>query len=357
MKLGIQSLQFTSDPGRRVADQIDDAIEVLHEADRLGFDWVSASQHWVSAPTRWPQPFPLLARLAPEVPHMRLMTQMLILPLHHPVDTAEQISTLDHCTRGRLTVGCAIGYREVELESAGISRKDRVSRMEESISLMKLLWSGETVHHNGKWWTLNGGQAGFTPFQQPHPPLVLAAQSEAAARRAARIGNGVFFGPQVSFASLRHLVRLYGQAAAEYGTEPAVIGAGRSVMLASTKEEAIKAAREYANRTMSMYSGWDMQERGMAALELDDRDIASWALVGSPQDIVEGIVRAAQDVGLNHITLTAYNLPKDQRARIEYVQQLGEEVVTPVKKLLGELSDHEGSVTAHPQAMRAEKTR
>jgi alkanesulfonate monooxygenase SsuD/methylene tetrahydromethanopterin reductase-like flavin-dependent oxidoreductase (luciferase family) len=334
MSLGIQSLQLTSDRTRPVADQIDDAIEVLREADGLGFDWVSASQHWISAPTVWPQPFPLLARLAPEVPNMRLLTQMLIVPLHHPVDTAEQITTLDHCTRGRLTVGCAIGYRAVELDTAGFTRADRVSRMEESIGLMKRLWTGERVDHQGRWWHLDGGQVGFTPYQRPHPPLVLAAQSAAATRRAARIGDGVFFGPQISFSDLVPLVRVYRDTAAEQGRRPGIIGAGRSVMLGHDKEQAIRAAREYAEKTMRMYSGWDMQERGMAALELDDQAIDSWALAGSPQDIVEGICRAAEEVGLDHITLTAYNLPKDQQARIEYVRRLGEEVVRPVKKLL-----------------------
>lgn len=335
MKLGIQSLQFMSGSVRPIADLLDDAIEVLREADRLGFDWVSASQHWVSAPTIWPQPLPVLARLAPEVPHMRLMTQMLVLPLHNPIDVAEQVSTLDHISRGRVTLGCAVGYRELELEAAGFKRADRVGRLEESLELMKRLWAGEEVWHRGRWWTLSGGQVGFRPYQEPHPPVVLAAQSPGAVRRAARLGDGVFFGPQMGFADIATLAELYRREADRIGHSVGMIGAGRSVMLGTSRGKAAQAAYDYAEKTMSMYSGWDMQERGMVDLHLDQRDLGSWALIGSSADIVEQIAHAA-DGGLDHITLTAYNLPRDRSARLEYVQRLGEEVVAPVKRMLGD---------------------
>lgn len=92
MQLGIQTLQFLNDPTRPLADQIEELVLVAREADRQGVAWLSASQHWLSAPTIWPQPFPILARLAGEAPRARLMTQMLLLPLHNPVQIAEDIA-------------------------------------------------------------------------------------------------------------------------------------------------------------------------------------------------------------------------------------------------------------------------
>jgi len=70
-----------------------------------------------------------------------LRTSMLLLPLLNPVDAAENIATLDHITHGRLDVGVAIGYREKELEAAGLTRKDRVPKLEESLDVMKRLMS------------------------------------------------------------------------------------------------------------------------------------------------------------------------------------------------------------------------
>ena len=85
----------------------------------MGFAWVSIGHHWVSHPTVWPQPIPMLARLAPETGTMRLKTSMLLLPLLNPVDVAENVVTLDHITHGRLDLGVAIGYRETRAGGGG----------------------------------------------------------------------------------------------------------------------------------------------------------------------------------------------------------------------------------------------
>ncbi|MEU4227794.1 LLM class flavin-dependent oxidoreductase [Nonomuraea sp. NPDC026600] len=334
MKLGIQSLQFTSSRERPMAEQFEDALESLRYADEGGFDWISASQHWMSAPTVWPQPFPWISHMAAEFKNIGFMTQMLVLPLHNAVDVAEQFATIDHLSRGRLILGCANGYRELELTAAGVSRKDRTSRVEEGIALMKALWSGRPVEFEGRWWNVQGGQMGYSPYRQPHPPIVLAAQSIGATKRAARIAEGVFYGPQASFGEIEPLIELYRRTAEEHERQPGIIGAGRAIMIADSREAALRSAHAYAEKTMKMYSGWDMQEPGMASLRLEG-DLDEWAIIGWPQDCVEQILKA-HAVGLNHITLTAYNLPSDQQGRIEYVQRLAEEVVQPVKRALGE---------------------
>src|SRR5438034_1122519 len=150
----------------------------------MGFEWVSIGHHWVSHPTVWPQPIPLLARLAPETGRLRLKTSMLLLPLLNPVDAAENVATLDHICHGRLDVGVAIGYREKELETVGLTRKDRAPKLEESLALMKELWSGREVTFRGTYTRVTAGRMGFTPFQQPYPPLEMGAQSDGATRRA-----------------------------------------------------------------------------------------------------------------------------------------------------------------------------
>ncbi|MET7331196.1 LLM class flavin-dependent oxidoreductase [Nonomuraea sp. NPDC005650] len=315
-----------------MAEQFEDALESLRHADEGGFDWISASQHWMSAPTVWPQPFPWISHMAARFRNVGFMTQMLVLPLHNAVDVAEQVATIDHLTRGRLILGCANGYRELELNAAGVSRKDRTSRVEEGIALMKELWSGRPVRFEGRWWNVQGGQMGYAPYQDPHPPIVLAAQSAGATRRAARIAEGVFFGPQATFAEIEPLIALYRQTAGEHGREPGIVGAGRAIMIADSREAAIRSAHAYAEKTMKMYAGWDMQERNMTSLALEG-DPDEWAIIGRPEDCVEQILRA-HEVGLTHITLTAYNLPAGQQERVEYVRRLAEEVVQPVKRAL-----------------------
>src|SRR3989454_6609806 len=202
MEIGFHLTPFWSPVDRGPTRVIDEAIQVVSAASRMGFAWVSMGQHWLSHPTVWPQPLPMLARLAPETGSMRLKTSVLLLPILNAVETAESIATLDHISHGRLDVGVAIGYREKELETAGLTRKDRVPRLEESLDVMKRLWRGEDVTFEGTYSKLTGARMGFTPCQRPHPPLDMAARSTGATRRAARLVGAAFFGPQVSWADV-----------------------------------------------------------------------------------------------------------------------------------------------------------
>src|SRR5215475_12389091 len=137
MKIGFHLTPFWSPTDRGATRIIDEAIQVVAAASRMGYAWVSIGQHWVSSPTVWPQPFPILARLAPETGRMRLKTSVLLLPILNAVEVAESVATLDQLCHGRLDVGVAIGYRERELEAAGLARSDRVAKLTESLALMK----------------------------------------------------------------------------------------------------------------------------------------------------------------------------------------------------------------------------
>jgi alkanesulfonate monooxygenase SsuD/methylene tetrahydromethanopterin reductase-like flavin-dependent oxidoreductase (luciferase family) len=257
MKIGFHLTPFWSPPDRGATCIIDEAVRVVAAASRMGFAWVSVGQHFVSHPTVWPQPFPILARLAPETGQMRLKTSVLLLPVLNPVEVAENVATLDHICHGRLDVGVAIGYREEELETVGLGRKDRVPKLEEALGLMKRLWAGETVTFRGAYTRVSAARMGFTPYQTPHPPLEMGAQSEGATRRAARLTDGVFFGPQVAWRDVARLARVFRAARAELGAAtPGHVGASRSLIVGADKEAAAGAARAYLERTFSMYRAW-----------------------------------------------------------------------------------------------------
>jgi alkanesulfonate monooxygenase SsuD/methylene tetrahydromethanopterin reductase-like flavin-dependent oxidoreductase (luciferase family) len=331
MRIGLHLTPFWSPTDRPATRIIDEAIQVVAAASRMGYAWVSIGQHWLSHPTVWPQPFPLLARLAPETGQMRLKTSMLLLPVLGAVDAAENIATLDHITHGRLDVGVAIGYREPELRMVGLARKDRVPKLEESLTLMKRLWAGETVTHEGLYTSLHGQRLGFTPYQQPHPPLEMGAQSAGATRRAARLTDGVFFGPQVAWRDVERLATVYREARQAAGRPVGEgIGASRSLIVGSSKETAAAAARAYLEKTFTMYRTWQMQEAAMAPLQLGfEAGLDAWTIHGSPRDCVETIERA-RAMGIERIGFTIYSLPREARARIEYLQLVAEEVLAPV---------------------------
>jgi alkanesulfonate monooxygenase SsuD/methylene tetrahydromethanopterin reductase-like flavin-dependent oxidoreductase (luciferase family) len=331
VQIGFHLTPFWSPTDRHPTAIIDEAIEVVRAASTMGFAWVSIGHHWVSQPTVWPQPFPMLARLAPETGNLRLKTSMVLLPLLNPVDVAENAATLDHITHGRLDLGVAIGYREKELEAAGLTRKDRVPKLEESLDVMKRLWRGDEVTYEGAYTKLNAVRMGFKPCQLPHPPLEMGAQSVGATRRAARLVDAVFFGPQVAWADVSRLVGVYREARKTEGPgTPGRAIASRSMIVGSSKEAAREAAKAYLERTFAMYRGWEMQEPTMVPLQLGfDIDLDDWTINGTPAQCVETIARA-RERGLDGIGLTIYSLPRGVQARIDYLRMIADEILRPV---------------------------
>jgi len=332
MKIGFHLTPFWSPTDRAPSAIIDEAIEVVRAAAALGFAWVSMGHHWISHPTVWPQPMPMLARLAPETGTMRMKTSMLLLPLLNPVDVAENVATLDHITQGRLDLGVAIGYREKELAAAGLGRKDRVPKLEESLALMKELWRGDEVSFEGVYTQVTGARLGLTPCQKPHPPLEMGAQSVGATRRAARLVDAVFFGPQVTWGDVEKLVAVYRETRAPLGTR-GVAYASRSLIVGASKDAARAAARAYLERTFAMYRGWQMQEPTMVPLQLDfDKSLDDWTINGTAAECRETLARA-HAMGLDGIGLTIYSLPREAAARIDYLAMIAEQLVRPAAAL------------------------
>jgi alkanesulfonate monooxygenase SsuD/methylene tetrahydromethanopterin reductase-like flavin-dependent oxidoreductase (luciferase family) len=199
---------------------------------------------------------------------------------------------------------------------------------------MKRLWSGQEVTFQGAYTRVTAARMGFTPFQQPHPPLEMGAQSEGATRRAARLTDGVFFGPQVAWRDIAKLVEVFREARGGTGGRGAgSIGASRSLIVGTDRDTARAAAREYLEKTFAMYRTWEMQEKAMAPLQLSfDSALDDWTVHGSPRDCVETLQRG-REMGLDKIGFTIYSLPRQVQARVDYLQMIAEEILRPAGAL------------------------
>lgn len=331
MELGIYFRSFFTDPSRPLFEQIDDAVEICHVARDAGFAAITMPQHWVSHPTIWPQPFPMLARLAPEVGEMRLQTGIVLLPLHNPLQVAEDVATLDHIAKGRFVLGVGLGYRDTELEAVAATRKDRVPRLRESIEIMKRLWTGETIDYEGRYWRFHGAKMGFAPLQKPHPPIWIACQSEGAVRRAARIADACYLAPQVGFEDVAHLISIYRDERSATDQEPGKVTISRGVSFSSNRERAIQEARDSAASSYRMYSSWNMQEDTMVKINIaSDSEVSAWAVVGNAEDCLERLGRLAE-AGVEYVGMTLLNLPKNLEGRKDYLQRLAENLLPALR--------------------------
>src|SRR5439155_33943 len=133
-----------------------------------------------------------------------------LLPLHHPVDLAEQLAVLDVVSRGRLDVGIGRGGTLQDYQTFRSERADARQRIEEGIALMQQCWSGQPFDFAGQFHSAERLHVRPRPIQRPHPPLFIAANSEDSVLSAARLGLPTlssFFVPVPELQRRRQLYR------------------------------------------------------------------------------------------------------------------------------------------------------
>jgi alkanesulfonate monooxygenase SsuD/methylene tetrahydromethanopterin reductase-like flavin-dependent oxidoreductase (luciferase family)/AcrR family transcriptional regulator len=147
---------------------------------------VSVSEHHHCDDGYCPSPLVLAAAIAGATRHMLITVAAAVLPLHDPVRLAEDIAVTDLVSGGRLVVVLVAGYRPVEFAMLGRDYDSRGDALAEGVDLMRRAFTGEQFEHQGRSVLVRP-----RPAQRPHPPLILGASSPAAARRAARHGDGI----------------------------------------------------------------------------------------------------------------------------------------------------------------------
>lgn len=130
-----------------------------------------------------------MAYLLPEAKGMLVGPNILILPLLNPVRVAEEAVTLDVPSGGHYVLGVVLGYRDVEFEAFDIKMSERVPRLEEAIALMRRLWTEDKVTHHGRFYRVSDAGLSLKPARRGGVPIWMAAQVDAAIRRAARLGT------------------------------------------------------------------------------------------------------------------------------------------------------------------------
>src|SRR6202035_380990 len=139
------------------------------------------------------------------------------LALLNPVQTAEEIATLDVMSAGRVVFGVGIGYREEEFAAFNLQVSDRVPRMLEGLRLIKRLWTEDGVTHQGRYFNLREATSTIRPVQKPHPPIWIAANADVAVRRSGRLGYPWFINPHAALPTIERQWGLYTEALSAAG--------------------------------------------------------------------------------------------------------------------------------------------
>jgi alkanesulfonate monooxygenase SsuD/methylene tetrahydromethanopterin reductase-like flavin-dependent oxidoreductase (luciferase family) len=309
-------------------------------AEKLGFSDLLSGMHYAGYPLSQFQLIPFLSRMMNEVPNMRLVTGIILLSLHKPLDIAEQLSSIDVMSGGRLVFGSGLGYRDVEFLGFGTSQKERVPRLVENLEAIKRLWTEDHVTMKGSHFELVDCTLSLKPLQKPTPPIWLGANADAAVRRAAKLADTWFINPHQRMDTIERQLDIYKRALDEYKKPfPKELPLMRELFVARSRAEAIKLARPYLEEKYQVYHEWG-QDKAMPKGD-DDLSLAfdeltrDRFLFGSPDEVAEQIIGYHKRLGVTHMVLGPHWVGMPHNQVVDTMQLFAEEVMPKVKQAVG----------------------
>jgi alkanesulfonate monooxygenase SsuD/methylene tetrahydromethanopterin reductase-like flavin-dependent oxidoreductase (luciferase family) len=212
------------------------------------FSEVSVSEHHFVDDGYTPSVLALAAAIAARTRRVGLSTNILQLPLHHPLRIAEDSLTVDALSGGRFRLGVAVGYRELEFAGFGTSTRHRGARMDEALAIIRKAFAGEPFAFEGKHWSFPELLVTPTPVRPGGPPIWLGGTAPVALERAARFGDGFM-------ASTDEEVVGYRRARAAAGADPSAPGVASRTMWVVVDQDP-----EAALRRLGPYMLWQVNK-------------------------------------------------------------------------------------------------
>jgi len=170
---------------------IEETIEQCVLADEMGFDYVwFVEHHFLTGFSMSPCPEVIYGALSQRTKNIRLGFGVVILPYHHPIRVAERVAMVDHLTNGRVDLGTGRSA-PYEQTGMGIDPRDTRDMWEESLAMIPKIWEPGLFSWEGRFWNVPPREVRPKPYQQPHPPLWVAALQPSTYQLAAEKGIGV----------------------------------------------------------------------------------------------------------------------------------------------------------------------
>jgi probable F420-dependent oxidoreductase len=182
-------------------------LDVARAAEEAGFHGLMVSDHLFfpgrlvskypyapdgrpgfEAATPFPDAWATIAAMAAVTSRLQFATMVYILPLRHPLEVAKTVGTAALLSRGRVALGAGAGWIREEYEALGVDFATRGRRFDEMIEALRTIWRGGMVEHHGRIFEL--GPLQMSPAPGVPIPIWIGGTSDAALRRAARLGDG-----------------------------------------------------------------------------------------------------------------------------------------------------------------------
>ena len=274
-------------------------VEML---ERLGFDSAWTGDHLAYANPIL-DPLLQIAQAAAFSTRLTVGPAVYLLPLRHPGPVAKQVATLDHLSGGRVIFGVGVGGEfPSDYAAAGVPMQERGARLSEGIEVLRKLWSGERVSHEGRFYRFENILMQPAPVQPGGPPIWCGGRSDAALARAGRLADGwmsYVVTPDMYRQALDKIAAAYdaaGRALATFATSHLLFA-----YIDDSYERALDRAAELLSRRYAM----------------DFRKPARrYAALGSPAEVAQRL-REFHAAGVRHFNLDFLGSVEERNRQLE----------------------------------------
>jgi alkanesulfonate monooxygenase SsuD/methylene tetrahydromethanopterin reductase-like flavin-dependent oxidoreductase (luciferase family) len=289
---------------RSEASVYDNHLEQITLADELGFDAVWLTEHHFSSKPYVPDvmgeycvsasPFAMACAVARSTKRVRIGSAIKILPLEHPLRTAEDAAMADIISKGRINFGVGLGYRKYEFDGLDIPIEEKAARFQEALKIILGAWTTEEFSYQGQFWKVPRLTLVPRPVQQPHPPVWIATRLGTREQINFAIENG--YRLMCAWAPLKDLRTTY-ELMKQIQQERGQAGKDldftclRHVFVAESDEEAEKQGRKYVEYYMKSTA----QFRPIGDHERGEM------IFGGPKTVIEKLRRLNETTGVSNL--------------------------------------------------------
>lgn len=309
-------------------------------AEHVGFEslWLTEHRFWYDG--YLPSLLTAGGFIAGATKQLRIGTGCLLLPQHDPLRIAQGVNTLDQISHGRLDFGVALGYRDIEFDALGISRKKRASRMENALDVLRAA-SGGSNFGECPIYSSDRGNANLriTPSAIQSPvPIWVAAVGDKAVERAARRGLNILLSDAHDDRRAGELVELYHRTAQASGVDSSKTRFGilRYVWVdeSAARAETVTVPR-LRSFLLEQLGGWRYLsdengnslgfEQPEALRKAAEGVIRNNAAIGTPDTVIRRL-KNLESVGVNFIIARTHMVSESPEDRHRAMELLATEV-------------------------------
>ncbi len=317
--------------GKRVYD---DMLNQAVLADRLGFDAVSVTEHHLINCLMMPAPLQFAVKIAAMTSTIKIMTSIVVLPLHDMRSFAGEVVVADIFTEGRLILGVGRGAFKYEMERLGIPMEETLPRFNESLDVLQALLCREDVSWDGEYYKFEPLTVMPRPYTKGGPPMMMAVLNPEGIYHCTRRGFHIQTTPlSGNHQLLLDQVDAFNRAKLDMDAKPEEVSLTLSQVAhiafgEADRKHKIAAAHKYYGRFNNVFLGPGQVEGGMVkeipcATPIDD--LAANLLINTPAEMIDKLTPYAE-LGIDRVILN-FNFGIDAEDTLAAIQCFAEDVM------------------------------